>query len=97
MVDHTSEALVAEIQEAHDRLGLYHFSFARELGEIIDAAQEVYVRDEMVKGLAAVATPGWDYLVGFNARAAAEEEAEAAEYDFWFNRDDDFFDVDEDY
>jgi hypothetical protein len=93
MFDHTSEALVADIQEAHDRLGLYHFSFARELGEIIDAAQEVYVRDEIAKGLTDVATPGWDYLVGVQRRAVAEEEAER-DLDYWYSIS---ADEDEDY
>ena len=76
MVDHTSEALVAEIQAAHDRLGLYNFSFGTGLGGIIEKAQEVYVRDEITKGLTEVATPGWYYLDKYNDR-----EGERAELD----------------
>jgi len=92
-----TEELVANIESDHEELRFMQLVFAEIRGGIDEQSQEVYVRAEMAKGLAAVATPGWDYLVGFNDRAAAEEEAEAAEYDFWFNRDDDFFDVDEDY
>jgi hypothetical protein len=31
-------------------------------------AKEVYVRQEIAKGLTEVATPGWDYLEGWNKR-----------------------------
>jgi hypothetical protein len=86
MVDHTSEALVYNIENDHEELQFMHELFAKILGGIIEQAQEVYVRDQIVKGLTAVATPGWDYLVGFNARAAAEEEAEN-DLAFWFEED----------
>ena len=96
MVDHTSEALVAEIQEAHDRLGLYHFSFAAELGEIIEKAQEVYVREEIVKGLTEVAMPGWYYFDKYNDREGDRAELDD-EIEFWFGEDGQLRDALEDY
>ena len=95
MVDHTSEALVAEIQAAHDRLGLYNFSFGTELGGIIEQAQEVYVRDEIAKGLAEVATPGWYYFGKFCCRDG--DRAELDEIEFWFGEDGQLRDALEDY
>ena len=81
-----TEELLYNIESDHEELQFMHQVFAEILGGIIAQAQEVYVRDQIVKGLTAVATPGWDYLVGFNARAAAEEEAEN-DLAFWFEED----------
>jgi hypothetical protein len=58
----TSEELVAEIQELHEILEENHVAFAEALEEIIEAAQEVYVREEMVKGMTAAATPACYHL-----------------------------------
>jgi len=92
MVDlsQTSEALTAEIQFIHDGLTLLHADFAEELGELLEAAQEVYVRDEIAKGLTAVATPGWDYREGCDVRADAEEDDGEDEYHYWFDDDEDY-------
>jgi hypothetical protein len=62
MVDHTSEALVAEIQELHEILGEHHEAFTEVLGEIIEQAQEVYARDNIAKGLTEAATPAYYHL-----------------------------------
>ena len=92
MVDlsQTSEALTAEIQFIHDGLTLLHADFAEELGELLEAAQEVYVRDEIAKGLSEVATPGWDYRDGCDARPDAEEDDDEDEYHYWFDDDEDY-------
>jgi len=90
MVDHTSEELLHNIQSDHEELQFMHQVFAEILGGIVEQAQEVYVREEIAKGMAEVATPGWDYLVGFNVRAAAEEEA-AAEYAYWGLAGDEYY------
>jgi hypothetical protein len=57
--------------------------FAEIHGVIIEQAQEVYVRDEIAKGLSEVATPGWYYLDKWNDREGAR--AELDETAFWFD------------
>ena len=78
MVDHTSEELIYNIQADHEELKFMHKVFAEILGGIIEQAQEVYVRDEIAKGLSEVATPGWYYFDRYNDR-----EGDRAELDQW--------------
>ena len=84
-----AEELLYNIESDHEELQFMHQTFAEILGGIIEQAQEVYVRGEIAEGLTAVATFGLDYYVGFNARAAAEEEAEN-DLGFWFDADEDY-------
>ena len=81
MVDHTSEALAAKINDLHENLEAYHEAFSEDLGEILAVGQEIYVRDIIAQGMAQYSGPIIDYYVGYNARVAAIAEEE----DFWYN------------
>ena len=81
MVDHTSEALAAKINDLHENLEAYHEAFSEDLGEILSAAQEIYVRDIIAQGMAQYSGPIVDYYVNYNARAAAVAEENA----YWYN------------
>ena len=78
---------------------MYHLSFGVELGEIIEKAQEVYVRDEIAKGLSEAATPGWDYYTKYNEDSGDRAELNTysasggSDEDFWFGEDDLFDDL----
>ena len=74
MVDHTSEELIYNIEADHKELQFMHKVFAEILGGIIEQAQEVYVRDEIAKGLSEVATPGWYYFDRYNDREGDRAE-----------------------
>ena len=98
MVDHTSEALVHNIEADHEELQFMHKVFAEILGGIIEQAQEVYVREEIAKGLTEVATEGWYYFDKYNDREGDDvTDAELDEIEFWFGEDGQLRDALEDY
>ena len=90
-----TEELIYNIEADHEELQFLHETFAETLGGIIEQAQEVYVRDEIAKGLAEVATPGWYYFGKFCCRDG--DRAELDEIEFWFGEDGQLRDALEDY
>ena len=77
----TSEEIAESINAAQEALQVLHTGFDYVFGEIIDAAREIYVREEMIEGLTAVATPGADYYnTWLNRQLVNEAAEEAAEF-----------------
>jgi hypothetical protein len=83
------ENLRYNIEEDHEDRQFMHEAFAKILWGILEQAQEVYARYEIAKGMSEVATTGFDYLIGVNARAEAQEAVDR-DLTFWFSEDEDY-------
>src|ERR1019366_6395060 len=83
----TSEELIAEIQELHSDVEFNQKVNGEMLRDLLVVAQEVWVRQEIAAGLTAVATPGWDYLAGWNDREGRTDgdEYPVVPYDKGYN------------